>query len=497
MTCQQLSAKCLNNVLEYFENDKISLHSYLLVNHLWCQTSVKILWRNIWGFRYNLLSKPYQTHVPSAILGTLIACLPDESRDLLYANGIFIPTPTSKPPLFNYISFSEVLSIRKINQIIDESLTNQRIDTSRSLNYNKYLLSQELLKAFMNHVSSLKSLDYGLELLEKVQNVPFIYFPGAKDCLTDLSLLICDSDIESEFFYQFSQICRNIRTLSIIFRNNVSKGLKELISLQRNLEHLELSASNSQAWIEIIPALEKHSKTLTTLHIHGDIIPLTFINLFKNLKELVVPNSNQIFNELQYVTIPKLRSLRISTFFDPAYIIFSEIMRDDLLVKFLENNGKHLNELYIDSINKSLKLSIARFCPNLKNLYIIFKNNELNLLKSIFYNCQHLESIKIWRGGNYINEKEMLEVFAKHSPKSFHELKIHNRVQSELLPRDLRSFLKSWSNRIPQKPLTLIIENYDDDYGLDVNEENIQIIEKFKTLGVIKKFRIEKFDEKD
>jgi len=135
MACQ-LSADCLNKVFEYFEEDKFSLHSYLLVNHFWCGIAVRILWRNIWDFRHKAPYKPYQTHVPLAILSTLIACLSNESKNILYMNGIFIPTPTSKPPLFNDISLGEVLSIRRTDHIIDDSLKNQQINTPRRFNYN-------------------------------------------------------------------------------------------------------------------------------------------------------------------------------------------------------------------------------------------------------------------------------------------------------------------------------------------------------------------------
>src|SRR5437764_202024 len=103
MPCQ-LPADCLNEIFKYLEKDNITLHSCLLVNHLWCQVAVRILWMNVWSFQrrsYGLL----------AILRTLIACLPNESKDLLNTNGIFIPAPTSKPPLFNYASFCKVLPI--------------------------------------------------------------------------------------------------------------------------------------------------------------------------------------------------------------------------------------------------------------------------------------------------------------------------------------------------------------------------------------------------
>ncbi len=89
---------------------------------------------NIWNF----VHYPYQ-----GILGTLIAHLPNESKDLLYMNRIFISTPTSKQTLLNYISFIKVLSIHKIDQIIKKVLKNQQIYTSN----NKYLVSR-IIKSF-------------------------------------------------------------------------------------------------------------------------------------------------------------------------------------------------------------------------------------------------------------------------------------------------------------------------------------------------------------
>src|SRR4051794_29620966 len=106
MPCQ-LSADCLNEVFEHLEGYKPTLRSCLLVNHLWCEVSVRILWRNIWKFKYSVADK-HQLKVESAILSTLISCLPNESKELLHKNEIFISTistPTLKPPLFNYVAF--------------------------------------------------------------------------------------------------------------------------------------------------------------------------------------------------------------------------------------------------------------------------------------------------------------------------------------------------------------------------------------------------------
>src|ERR1043166_9414769 len=116
MSCS-LPVDCLNKVFEILEEDKITLHSCLLVNRLWCKISVRILWKNIWSFKHSI-PHDCQFKVSSTILSMLIACLPNESKELLHENKIFISTPTSKPPLFNYVSFCKVLPINEIGRII-------------------------------------------------------------------------------------------------------------------------------------------------------------------------------------------------------------------------------------------------------------------------------------------------------------------------------------------------------------------------------------------
>src|SRR5436190_20615753 len=120
MSCL-LPTDCLNEIFEYLEDDKITLHSCLLVNRLWCKASVRILWSDIWSFKCSV-SYECQLEMDSAILSTLVSCLPNESKEFLLKNEIFISTPTSKPPLFNYVSFCKVLSVNDISRIIHETL---------------------------------------------------------------------------------------------------------------------------------------------------------------------------------------------------------------------------------------------------------------------------------------------------------------------------------------------------------------------------------------
>jgi len=470
----QLPADCLKEIIEFLEKDKNSLRSCLLVNRLWCTVAVRILWRNVWNIQYSIHYNPYRKHVPLLIISTIIACLPNESKNLLSINGIFIPTPTTNLPLFDYISFIKVLCFRQIERIVEDALINQKINTSN----NKYLVLKELLKAFMNQIPSLKVLNYNVNYSVTIRNIPFVSFPKAKDCLIDLLEFKSDLFIYPEHIYQLSQICHNIQTLSINLHSDVSNGIKDLIFSQNSLKSLGLVYKNKYVK-DIIPVLSKHHNTLTKLHIHiideNMYTIFSFISSFRNLQELVI-FSTYIPDELQHMIFPNLQVFR---FIDNCDV------STKILIKFLENNGRTLTDLCIDGYaDKSLNLSIIQCCSNLKNLFIIIEKNELDILKSIFDGCQYLESIKILCGGHFINEKEMLGVIAKYSPKNFYKLKINNYRSSQLLLEELESFFIGWGKRTSQKSLTLIT----------TTRSNITIIEKYKKLDIVKEFKTETYD---
>src|ERR1044072_3387145 len=135
---QLLPADCLNEIFEYLETDKVTLHSCLLVNRLWCQVSVRILWTSVWNY------------------DTLIACLPNESKEILCKNKIITLTPSSKSPLFNYMAFIKNL---EIDNIIKNILKNYQSTIPLNLDYKKCIIVQEIYKLF-DQISSLRELHF-------------------------------------------------------------------------------------------------------------------------------------------------------------------------------------------------------------------------------------------------------------------------------------------------------------------------------------------------
>src|SRR5947199_4685214 len=132
----QLPADCLNEIFEYLEEDKFTLRSCLLVNRLWCEVSVRILWRKIRNYN------------------TLIACLSNESKEILYKNTS--ASVSSTPPIFNYASFCKVLSINQVNDEIRSWFFKNQRQTNSQLHLD--MVIREILKLLMNQISSLKKI---------------------------------------------------------------------------------------------------------------------------------------------------------------------------------------------------------------------------------------------------------------------------------------------------------------------------------------------------
>ncbi|GBB85337.1 hypothetical protein RclHR1_01190013 [Rhizophagus clarus] len=476
------SADCLHEIFEHLEEDKTALYSCSLVNRLWCKISVKILWRNIWN--YKVIYQQPSLRAVSSILSTLIACLPDKSKELLHQNNIFISTPTSKSPLFNYAAFCKVLSICGIGKIVDNVLRNGIPDNSPSLKNKYYIIANEIIKMFMDQIS-LKKLIYDQKI--QLNKFSFTCYFGAKD----LSELRCSSYLTSDFFYWLSRTCHNLQLIAIEFHNHeISKELKEFISSQNNLKSLILISYYNNSWSNIIPALKKHSSTLTKLHLYSYsknvIVPLLFVSLFTNLREFILSfyreSDTEDFKSLQYAKFPKLQTLKIPY----------QCPNPEHVIKFLETNGKYLKKFYTIENYNALNLSIAKLCPNLQRLFIRFNRDEIDILKAILINCQYLESIKIWCGEDYLIEKEVLKTVANYSLNNFCELKLFNHSKSDFVSsEDLESFFISWKNRKSKQLLKLTIlkdTKIDNNcyYGLDEYEENMKIIEKYESLRIIK-----------
>ncbi|RIA89151.1 hypothetical protein C1645_876899 [Glomus cerebriforme] len=464
----QLPADCLNEIFEYLDDEMPALYSCMLVNHQWCESSVRVFWRDVW-----VLKIPH--------FRTLIACLPNESKEILYKNGIVIPPPTPNPPMFNYAKFCKVISTKIIHFQIEVLLKSQQSLLPQNLENNISIVLKEIYKMYMSQIGSLQTLTFWANMTFDLTTA------GAKDCLKHVSELVCGVEMSSEYFYQLSQLCPNLSSICLLVKDDVSKGLLDFISSQNNLKKLDIRIITENQMDEIIPLL-KNLNNLKTFIIYGRR-SVSFIAQFTNLQELDITfNYEQTIEELQNNIFPQLQILKIQNHF----------ANYEVLINFLKNNGKNLKELYVNDedgyCDNSLNLSISKFCPNIRKLSIGFKKDGLETLIIVLKNFQYLEYFTIWCGKEFLSEKEALEAVVKYSNKNFYELILDlNFIGANLLPEDLESFFNSWKNRIPQKSLSFVITNYDK--SSVEYDHNMKIVEKYSELGVIKFKIIDDFSD--
>ena len=117
-------------LFEELQDDLKSLFSCLLVNKLWCETVVPILWRNPWRFDINYQNK-------SSLSNIITLSLSDDIKEILISQGVqFTSTIMQKPLLFYYLSSCKSMNINAINEIIS-------VGTSSS-DYHQFLLQKEI-----------------------------------------------------------------------------------------------------------------------------------------------------------------------------------------------------------------------------------------------------------------------------------------------------------------------------------------------------------------
>src|SRR6266542_3312457 len=182
----KLNKDILFLIFEEFQKDSKSLFSCLMVNRLWCETIIPILWRNPWHYTisYNRVS-----------LYCIVAFyLPDDIKEFLTKRPL-------QSILFDYLSFCRSINVETLNNIIS---------LGSSTLYNQFILQQEIYSLLIKKCPELKYLDIG-----SIKHQIF-YFPEAKARLESICELKCDTSIDSSYFYGLARICQYIQRLIII-----------------------------------------------------------------------------------------------------------------------------------------------------------------------------------------------------------------------------------------------------------------------------------------
>src|SRR5277367_70683 len=94
----KLNKDILFLLFEELQNDSNSLFSCLMVNRLWCETVIPILWKNPWRYNSN----------NSYLFATIAFYLPDDIKEFLTRP---LPQISHQSLLFDYLSFCRSINI--------------------------------------------------------------------------------------------------------------------------------------------------------------------------------------------------------------------------------------------------------------------------------------------------------------------------------------------------------------------------------------------------
>src|SRR5438270_26650 len=154
----KLNKDILFLIFEELQDDSKSLFSCLMVNRIWCETVIPVLWRNPWRYNIDYGNKSY-------LFTIFISYLPNNVKEFLTSEGIQLLPISSQLFLFDYLSFCRSININIMNRIIS---------TGTSSDYEKFLLQQVSYDLLMRKCLKLKYLNMG-----SIKHQIF-YFPEAK-----------------------------------------------------------------------------------------------------------------------------------------------------------------------------------------------------------------------------------------------------------------------------------------------------------------------------
>jgi hypothetical protein len=477
-------------LFEELIDDSKTLFSCLMVNKLWCETIVPILWRNPWCYRgINYSGKNY-------LLVIFSFYLTDDIKEFLTRQGIQLPSSIYQSLSFDYLSFCKSMNINVINEIIYFAAYRNQ--------FLFFLLQQEIYNVFIRKCSEIKYLD-----MKSIKH-QLHYFPEAKTRLSSLCELKCDKSIESSYFYGLSCICRNIERLIIInVDTKYNSGMVKLIEVQKNLKYFEWEDDFDDSYFkenpykEIFMALMKKEDTLNHLIVNFKFVDFGYYYHYTFLHKVLL----------------KLRKLKTLKFYPSNFNGYNleeklkllvcydlEIFKiDDLYHKtincIVENSGGFLKEILIrynyynayKSYNEdSLTLirTIRKKCPLIEHLSLDFPFTKDHLieLEKLLEVCQNLRVLllsillysndikklqeQIWENGENI-----LEIIIRSSPTNLRELRFVGGMQFSL--KSLEKFLENWKGH----PISII--SRDPIYS---EYDYTKLIDKYKNNGVIKEF---------
>ncbi|CAB4466637.1 unnamed protein product [Rhizophagus irregularis] len=461
-----------------------------MVNRIWCETVIPILWKNPWCYSIN--------YKKNSLYSIITSYLSDDIKELLTKRGILI---LGQSLAFDYLSFCKNINIKVIDDIIS---------IESSLEYNRFLLQEEIYSLLVKKCPEIKYLNI-------CGTYEIVYLPEAKVRLESLCELTCDTLIDSRYFFRLAHICQQIQRIIIINKNlKANQGTIKLIEFQKNLKYFKWVDEFKEdfywelledPYTEIFNIIKKHANTLNHFDINlqfdypinyyeiYDIYDYTFLQYaileLHNLKilEIVSPiflNDDDFNKKLEMVAYRNLEILEID--FIDIYQV-NCMIKNSLCLRELRINDFHRNDDNFYNYSLNFIRTICENCylieyltipvfPLLENHFIEFekllkkcqKLRSLNF-KAIYYEEEELEF------GDYLSN-----VLIREASTNLREIRISYDIKFSL--KTLETFLEKWKGR----PAVSLY--FDNAYFYQKDNLYMKLFDKYKIEKVIKDINV-------
>ncbi|CAG8674845.1 6694_t:CDS:1 [Rhizophagus irregularis] len=483
----KLNKDILFLIFEELQDNSKYLFSCLMVNRIWSETVIPILWRNPWRYAINYSKK-------NSLYTIITVYLSNYIKEFLSKKGIKIKI-SGQSLAFDYLSFCRSINIKIIDDIIS---------IGSSSEYNRFLLQEEIYSFLIKKCPEIKYLNI-------CDTYEIVYLPEAKVRLESLCELTCDTLIDSRYFYRLAHICQQIQRIIIINKNlKANHGTAKLIEFQKNLKYFKWVddfvedydyfdwEQLEDPYTEIFNILEKHANTLNHFEIsflvdyNYDYTFLLYTLLeLQNLKILAIYSSLFLDNadlnkKLEVATYRDLEILEIDyiNIYQATYIIKNSLyLRELRIADFYDNDNFNDGSLnFIRTICEncySIEYLTIPVFPLLETHFIEFEKllKKCQKLRSLNFKERYYEKGKELEFGDYLSN-----VLIREASTNLREIGIPYDIKFSL--KTLETFFEKWKGR----PAVSI-------YLGDIcfyrnNNSYMKLFDKYKIEGVIKNINV-------
>jgi hypothetical protein len=454
-----------------------------MVNRLWCETAIPLLWRNPWHNIYYCANK-------DPLYSIITSYLSDDIKEFLTREGIH---NLGQSLAFDYLSFCRSINVKIIDDIIS---------IGSSSEYNRFLLQEEIYGLLIRKCPEIRWLNICGGTYQ------IVYIPEAKTHLESLCELTCDTSIKPNYFYGLARVCQYVERIIIISNTlKVNYGAVKLIEVQKNLKYFEWKDgfdedddyfSLDYPFTEIFHVLKKHANTLDHIDINilyeygyndFDYILRTLLELYKlkilNLNSLIFLHHKEFEEKLEMVAYRDLEIFEISVI---------DIYYATCIIK----NSRYLRKLKINDYYED--------CDDK------FYDKTLNLIRTICENCHSVEYLSIpvfpFSDDHLIEFEKLLKkcqnlrslVFINTSYGKTVEVEDGEHLSNVLIraaSKNLREIIFNYEIRFTSKTLETFFEKWRGRPAISISvsaaycqsDEFINLVNKYIVEGIIKEFR--------